>query len=144
MKRMHHWFVKKKRSSRLIQFSQWYHHIPSHSDLLDNLNPLHPSYAGSPLFSSLLTPFCFGTFTSDSLAFSLPTSYLLDTTARYIFLKQYLIIPCFLTVTDGTWSLLGLWTQNLSSAPSSHVCSFIQGWLMPSPLACCSLELSVW
>lgn len=74
-----------------------------HSDLLDNLNPLFPS--------SLLSPFSSETlFLTDSAAFSLPTSYLLDTTAGYVFLKQCLIRSYALQwlMEPGLQQVLGL------------------------------------
>lgn len=62
---------KKKTSSKLIQFSQWFHYISGHSDLLGNLNPLSfirwidpfPILADTVLFEDLV---------SDSLSASPP------------------------------------------------------------------------
>lgn len=103
------------------------------SGLLDNLNFILPSFPESTLSSSWLTPFAFGTFFLDlhshlthSPAFSLPTSHLLDTAARYFFLKQYFIHVMF--SCSHWWSLVT--NKSLTQNPFlSYILPFIQGWL---------------
>lgn len=89
---------KKKTSSKLVQFSQWFHYISGHSDLLGNLSPLS-FISWIDLFPSSLTPFSLRTWSL--IPFQPPHLLPAGTTARPTFLKQCFLIPRVLAVPGG-------------------------------------------